>query len=84
MTTTEELAQALADHFHPPATYERFKKDWRKWPEDEQTEIYTERCGPDHSPFVRFLDSDGEYSFRSLTYRELSEAVLTILKEGVA
>lgn len=82
---TEELAQALADHFHPPRMVTRHKtphREARKLPFEERFETVEDRHGPDCEPYITFTAGDGYPSFRAATYREIAEAVLSILKEG--
>ena len=77
----EDLAQRLADHFHKPYTIQQHKPGWRDLPLEERYEEVTYYPTPDWTPFEVSTAEDGYPSSRSLTYREIAEAVVKILKE---
>jgi hypothetical protein len=82
----EELAQKLADKFSPAYT----KSVRKRLPREELMALPVEeryldeevRATPDSSTMVIFRASDGYPSIRALTYREVVEATLEILKES--
>ncbi len=78
----EELAQKLADYFHPPRYEKRRRtdlkpKELRQLPVEEQYEEIYIRRGPDSQTYqVRYLE-DGP-SIGALTYLEIAKAIKKI------
>lgn len=82
---SEQLAQKLADKFNPAYIRRDRKKlpfeELRKLPWEERYVETEVRAGPDSSTMVVFRAEDGYPAIRSLTYREVVEAVLAFQEE---
>lgn len=82
--TPEELAQKVADKFCPPYDMIQRKqpaKAYKHLPLEDQYETVHMRRTPEGAAFITFRDEDGMMSTRPLSFLEIAEATLEILKE---
>lgn len=80
----EELAQKVADKFCPPYNMIQRKQPQRNYkhlPLEDQYETVYMRRTPEGAAFITFRAEDGMMATRPLSFLEIAEATLEILRE---